>query len=234
MAKFYNNRVKTGKLAGSVFAIRNGETIERAYQPVVANPSTPAQRASRARLKLLSQLSAIFGNTVAIPRQGLASPRNMFVKKNYVLTSFASDTASVEMENLQLTKSAIGFVPPVATRQTDPNTVQVSLAGTPGTIDSVVYVVVSKGADDELRLVASVAVADAGNGTYPTTLNGIPSNENYVYAYGVRFNSEAARARYGELTCPTASDIANIVVTLGNSVADMSVTETTCVALSAS
>lgn len=48
-----------GKLGGVVYAVRNGQQIVRAYQPVVANPKTTAQRLQRAKGVLAGKLSRL-------------------------------------------------------------------------------------------------------------------------------------------------------------------------------
>lgn len=82
MAKYYNNKIKTGRVAGSVFAVRNGEVIERAYNPIVANPRTDAQLMQRAKMNLAGQISKLVGyellNSMSMPYKG--KNRTMFVR----------------------------------------------------------------------------------------------------------------------------------------------------------
>lgn len=82
MAKYYNNKIKTGRVAGSVFAVRNGEVIERAYNPVVANPRTDAQLLQRAKMNLAGQISKLVGfenlTSMSMPYKG--KNRTMFVR----------------------------------------------------------------------------------------------------------------------------------------------------------
>lgn len=82
MAKYYNNKIKTGRLAGSVFAVRNGEVIERAYNPIVANPRTDAQLLQRAKMNLAGQISKLVGfeilTSMSMPFKG--KNRTMFVR----------------------------------------------------------------------------------------------------------------------------------------------------------
>lgn len=224
MAKFYNNRVKTGKLAGSVFAIRNGETIERAYQPIVANPSTPAQVASRAKLKLLSQLSAVMGPYVAIPRQGAVSPRNLFTKKNYRLASFANSEANVTLSAIQLTSSVVGMVP-ISVSRAD-STLTVALENNQNDYDRVAYLVLQKNADNTLRVFHSEVIERETTGTFPYTRTASALLNLVVYAYGMRDNSEAARAVFGDMQTPTAETIAKIITSRTLLESDVTLTET--------
>lgn len=72
----------SGKAGSSVFVVRPGENIVRAYQPRVANPRTARQSATRDRLAFCSTLAKGLDDVLAIgmPQRGLKSPRNAFVK----------------------------------------------------------------------------------------------------------------------------------------------------------
>lgn len=229
MAKYYNARVKTGRLAGSVFAIRNGETIERAYQPVVANPSTPAQVAVRAKLKLISQLSAVMAPVIAIPRQGAASSRNLFTKVNYQLSTFSNDTANVTLANVQLTKSVVAL-PSIDALRTETGIVA-SLSGAAGLgsvdVSRVVYCLFDKQADGELRFVASrVATEPSADGDWKVRDLPLISDAALVLAYGVRDNSESARVLFGNMTAPSAETIAKVITSRVLLESDVTLTET--------
>lgn len=235
MAKFYNNRVKTGKLAGSVFAIRNGETIERAYQPIVANPSTPSQVANRAKLKLMSQLSAVLASAIAIRRVGNVSSRNLFVKKNYRLTSYNNNEAEIELNAVQLTNSAVGLPNLYASRET--NGIKAYLAVPQGSVadfDRVVYIMLDKRGDNTLSLVASRVATEAGDGNN-WEVNDFPlfNDSVVVYAYAIRDNTEAARTVFGDLTALSAESVAKVLTTSVLLQSDVTLTETRGVTIAA-
>lgn len=235
MAKYFNNQKKTGKVAGSVFSIRYGETIERAYNPVVANPNTPNQVSARARLKLLSQLGAVLGPYIAIPREGAVSARNLFTKKNYGLTSYNNDEAEITLTSIQLTKSVVAFPSIVAQRSESGIRVLVSGGQYLGGLDvsRVVYVMLAKGADNRLRAVASIVVSEAGaSNTYEGILPDT-SAEVLVLAYGVRDNTDAARVVFGDMLVMSAQDIAKIIVSRQLLDIDVTLTETKGVLLTA-
>lgn len=229
MAKFYNNRVKTGKLAGSVFAIRNGITIERAYQPIVANPSTPAQVASRAKLKLLSQLAAVMAPYIAIPREGAVSTRNLFTKSNYAATSFTNNEATISLASVKLTKSVVSLPAITATRAS--NNLNVALEGTAQYgnlgIDRVVYVAFLKQSDNTLRAVDSIVVSEAGAGNdYAGTMRAPSAGDMVVYAYAVRDNTDAARVAFGNLEVLSGQSVASLLTTRSLTESDVTLTET--------
>lgn len=224
MAKFYGSAVKTGKLGGSVFAIRNGEVIERQYQPVVSNPSTQNQVAARAKLKLMSQLSAVLAPVIAIPRLGAVSSRNRFVSINYPTAKFVNNQADVNMLDIKLTKSVVGM-PGISAVRTEQN-LSMQLNYGDADLSRVVYVVIIRQPDDSIRLVGSVVVTTPGaENKWPATLNFAGSVATYVYAYGVRDNTEAARAMFSDLAI-SAEDVANIIVYRSLLESDITVTKT--------
>lgn len=226
MAKFYGGSVKVGKKGDAVFRIRYGETIESQYQPIVANPSTDLQVQSRAKLKLASQLSAVLAPVIAIKRIGSKSPRNLFVKANYPLLSYTGSAAEANLNGIQLTKSAVAMVNFNADR-TSGNKIAVELnLGAADTIDRVVYIECVKQADNSLRLIGSSVVEIAGAdgkfaGELPFTAEPV-----VILAYGVRDNNDRSRAIFGNLTAPTAEEVARLVVSRQLLASDTTLTET--------
>ena len=227
MAKFYNNRVKTGRLAGSVFAVRFGETIERAYQPVVANPNSPAQIEARAKLKALSQLSAVMAPVIAIPREGSVSSRNRFTQENYGKTTYSNNQASINLLQVSLTKSVVGLPNLIVSREGGALSISLAYAMPEG-ISRIVYAVFVKQDDTRLRYLTSSVVSNPGeSGIFPTTIVlDSPSLDVIIFAYGVRDNTDAARVTFGNLEVPTATNIAQIIVSRALTGADITLTET--------
>ena len=225
MAKYFNNKVKTGKLAGSVFAVRFGETIERAYNPIVNNPSTAKQIEARASLKLLSQLATVVSPYIAMPRQGAVSPRNRFVSENYKLVSYANMQADINLNAVQLTKSVVSLPAVAATRSEYTITARLQ-TGDPD-IDRMVYVLLLK-QNNELRVAGTRVISERGSGNenFVATFNDTPAGETVVLAYGVRDNTEAARVSFGDMETVTAEQIAKLVVTRALTDADITLTHT--------
>lgn len=218
----------TGKLADTVMSVRNGEQIARKYQPVVYNPSSTAQVAQRAKLKLLSQLSAVLGSRIAIPKVGAVSARNLFTKVNFPITSYADSQATIDLTAVQLTKSAVSLPPISATRNAqNPSQIDVSLSRRDADVSRVVYVALFKENDGRIRYADSVVVEDAGDaGVFNTTMTPGANRAVVVLAYGVRDNTDAARAKFGNLTVVTSEVVAKIVVTRSLTDADITLTET--------
>ena len=228
MAKFYGSAVKTGKLGGSVFSIRNGEVIERQYQPQVANPNTEAQVEARAKLKLMSQLSAVMAPVIAMQRVGSVSSRNMFVKENYPATTYSNNQAGIDLLSVKLTKSVVSMPGIGAERSENRILAYISQTGRVGTLDvnRVVYVMFMQQADNTVRLVSSAVATVAGtNGEWPVDLPPT-NNAGVIYAYGVRDNSELARATFGNMTVPSAETLAKLIVSRTLTNADVTLTET--------
>lgn len=226
MAKIYGLfGAMTGKVADAVMSVRNGEQIVRKYQPVVSNPNTPAQVEARAKLKLMSQLSAVMAPVIAIPRVGSVSSRNLFTKKNYPLTTYASSEADINLADIQLTDSVVGLPGVSVSRTETALVVGLNDIVPAGTLDEVVYCLFTIGEDGKVRLFETKIEDEAGAGAWSTEMT-LSNARLAVYAYGIRFNTEAARARYSNLEVKSAADIAHLIVTRTVTAADITVTET--------
>ena len=220
-----------GKLGGTVFAIRNGVQVMREYNPSPLNPNTQSQIQARAKLKLMSQLSTVMAPVIAIRRQGSVSSRNMFVKTNYPLASYADNTASVELMGVQLTKSVVALPGVIATRSGSSVNVELSA---PTNVDRVVYVYFAKQSDNTLRLLGSNVVSEAGaGGTFATTAS-IGNANAVMYAYGVRDNTEAARVTFGNMQVISAETVAKIITSRVLVESDVTLTETKAVEIAVS
>lgn len=226
MAKIYGLfGTMKGKVADVVMTVRNGEQIVRKYQPQVYNPNTPAQVETRAKLKALSQLSAVLAPAIAIPRNGAVSTRNLFTKLNYGLVTFSNDTASIDLVNVQLTKSVVSF-PDVGVQRTENNFALGLQNVTPLEIDRVVYVVLAKGEDNKLRYVESAVVSTPGERfNFQITIPSVPQS-CVVYGYGIRDNNERARVVFGNLSIISAETIATLLTNRTLLEADVTLTET--------
>lgn len=201
----------SGKLGSSVFSVTAGTQVVRQYQPVVTNPSTSAQVNIRARLKLISQLSAVMGDVIAIPRQGNASSRNLFVKDNYGKTFAANGQAAVDLAAISLTRGGMQ-IPAVIAERVEGRSISVALASKADQIvNRIVYVMFYRNAAGELQLVDSAVVEDAGdNGLFPYEL---PWNEKdvVVYAYGIYDRNAKATAKFGTYSVTTGTQVASLV-----------------------
>lgn len=95
----------TGK-KGGVITYRVGDTMLcREYNPHPANPRTERQVAHRAKIKLLSQISAIFRFFIAIFPTSGSSSRAIFARLNYPNITALSTTAEIDYTSVSLTDS---------------------------------------------------------------------------------------------------------------------------------
>lgn len=218
----------TGKLADTVMTVRNGQQIARKYQPIVYNPSTPAQIAQRAKMKLLSQLSAVMSPVIAIPRKGSVSSRNLFTKKNFENVTFANNTADIVLNNVQLTSSVVAFPAISANRNQAAISAYIDNAQTLGSINvnRVVYCMFEKQADNKLRFVDSKVATSAGSGGWEVDDLPLVTSEVVILAYGIRDNTEAARVAFGNLEAIAAEQVAQLVCSRTLTEADVTLTET--------
>lgn len=224
----------TGKIGSIVFSTSGGQTIAREYNPNVSNPSTEAQVNQRARLKMMSQISSALAPVIVMPKDGLVSSRNQFVKKNFQWSMAAGGTAQVSYENLQLTNSNRGL--PGLTLKTDGSYPAIGLTAKPSAdIKSVVYALFGKNTEGGLDFMGSFIVSSEANAQgyedifYQLLMgenSGVPGmtddfasevwqqyNEVLVYAYGISDDKESARAKYGNVNFENAVDVARLVGT---------------------
>lgn len=232
----------TGKIGSVVFSTSGGETIAREYNPHVANPNTMSQINQRARMKLMSQLSAALAPVIVMRKEGLTSARNKFVQRNFGASYASAGTAQVSYENVQLTSGNSGL-PAIAWALSQdaqaPAALQVFFKDAPSSnISRVVYCLFRKTDEGKLEFVSSVIASvrsiNGFNGYFPSGFMGVSRDAqsgklaaNYViYAYGMSDTSESATARYGNLNVQSATDIARLVATRTISFQDYQFTQT--------
>lgn len=228
----------TGKIGSIVFATSGGETIAREYNPHVANPNTQAQVNQRARMKLMSQLSAALSPVLAMQKQGLVSRRNKFVSKNFDACYALNGEAQITYENVQITEGNTSLPALSAVGQNNAETglpeLQVGLVSAPSaSVSRVVYCLFRKTAEGKLEFVSSVIQESA---TYEGRYYGAvfpwsEGTEYVIFAYGMADTSERASAEYGNLNVVTASDLARLVATRSISYQDYQFTQTRAITI---
>lgn len=221
----------SGKLGSQVYASVGGEQIVRQYQSKVANPNTALQVNQRARLKLMSQLSAAFAPVIVIPKKGLKSSRNLFVKRNFELSSGNDSMAQLSIENIQLTSGTAGL-PAIYLSRAGGAALTAKMVSKPGAaVSRICYIVYVKDADQQLRYVTSKIVTEAGeDGLFMTTFPYM-SGDVVVYAYGMKDLNSRASANYGNYSVSTGQDIASLFMGRDLSFNDYRFTETRGVTL---
>lgn len=234
MAKIFGiNGVMSGKQGAAVYVVRNGVQMVRQYNPYVENPKTVGQVEARAKMKLMSQLSASMAKAIAMPKQGMVSARNQFVKMNYPLTSYAEGEATITLTAVQLTKSVVAMPAIGGGRGENVVNLYVFNAASVGTLDvnRIVYVGFVKQPDNTLRFIGSAVSSTAGaDNSWPATIPNV-TGELVVYAYGVRDNTELARVTFGNMQTVTAETVAKLIVERVLLESDVTLTETTAVVI---
>lgn len=100
-----NDTIKAGKKAGIV-TYRVGDTLlAREYVPNPANPKTERQVQQRAKIKLLSQIAAVFRPIIAIFPSSGKSARAFFAKINFPKIAVSGTTAEIDYTSVSLTDS---------------------------------------------------------------------------------------------------------------------------------
>lgn len=228
--KLYGYLKGKGKLGNMVVSTVAGETIARDYNPNVANPSTSAQVDQRARMKLMSQLSAAFAPVIAIPKDGLKSSRNLFSKKNFPLTFAANGVAQISYENIQLTDGNTGLPNVEVTRDSESNNIVANLQSAPGdAVSKVVYVLYKKSSEQRLQYLGS-AISSDPEYNFEATLP-YATGDIIVYAYGIKDTGANASGSYGNYVVNNAEDVAQLVGTRSVAASGMAMTQTRGVTL---
>lgn len=221
----------TGKKGSDVYAISGGVQIVRPYNPNVSNPNTDGQVTQRARFKLASQLSAALAPSIVIPKKGLRSARNQFVKKNmdYIYGNASGATASYE--NLQLTDGNRGL-PAIHVEPFAQDSIQVNLdSDVIASVSRVVYNVYRKTTEDQLQLALSriVPVTNEHPDAAMTIVR--PAGDIVIYAYGMTDKNSAASAKYSNYQVKSGQDIAVLVANRQLRSSDYTFTQTRGVTL---
>lgn len=226
MKLFSHNGKGTGKLGGSVYVINHGVQIEREYNGVISNPSTAPQVSQRSRFKLASQVSAALAPVIAIPRKGIQSPRNLFVKRNIGYFYGGPDGAQVTYENLQITQGCIGLPGFRAARELEGKITLSMQDSVLASCDHVIYSMFKKTSEDQLQLMNSVVVPiDNTNAEAIIDIDDVAGNLVF-YAYGIRLKNSRARATYGNYQVQTGVDFAKLIANRTIEMSDVQFTQT--------
>lgn len=231
----------TGKLGAVVFSTSGGQTISREYNPHVANPNTDAQINQRARMKLMSQLSACLAPVIAMQKDGLVSVRNKFVKRNFESCYSINGQAQISYENVQLTQGNAGLpvITYIVSNAAATTGLGVYFTEAPNIkIARVVWCLFKKTEEGKLSFIESQVVTERNSidpgiyfyARFPDVLmdgeTAVLQADYVIYAYGMIDASERATAQYGNLNVNTATDIADLVTNRQISYMDYQFTQT--------
>lgn len=224
-----------GKIGSIVFSTSGGQTIAREYNPHVANPNTIGQINQRARMKLMSQLSACLSPSIVMQKDGLVSRRNKFTKRNMPACYASNGNAQISYENVQLTEGSLGLPQITADFVVDAETgtenIVVKLASNAAiNVARVVYNIYQKTDEGKLQLLYS-AISDNASSSGSIFSISAPAasfknKEIVIYAYGMIDTSERATANFGNLNVQNGSDLATLVASRTISYEDYQFTQT--------
>lgn len=221
----------TGKVGNLVVSTISGQTIAREYQPIVANPNTSAQVAQRAKLKLLSQLSAALAPVIAMSKDGMTSPRNKFIKLNMGIVAYSGGAAQVSYENLQLTEGNTGLPNVIVTRVApagaEEGKIHVELQeDARAACARVAYILYQKSTQNQLiKLATAIESASGENGKFGHDF-AYAAGDIIVWAYGMRDTSAQASAKYNNYSVQTGEDFARLIAGRSLNASDYALTET--------
>lgn len=202
----------TGKVGGIVFSSTGGQVIAREYNPNVSNPSTTSQVNQRAKLKLMSQIAAALAPVIVIPKEGLKSSRNLFIKKNFSAVDAVTGVAQVTYENLQIT-AGNAALPAIHILRSQQSGVQVYLEERcDAAVSRVVYIMYKKTSEQTLQYMQSVISETAtADGTFPASMLYV-EGDIVVFAYGMKDLNGKATASYSNYAVESGLDIAKLAM----------------------
>lgn len=202
-----------GKIGAVVYSTTSGQIVAREYNPNVKNPNTISQVNQRARLKLMSQMAAILAPVIVIPREGLKSSRNLFIKKNMDFCYASGGVAQITYENVQLT-AGNAVLPAINITRSEADGIKVALqSDASASVSRVVYCLYQKTSAATLQYVGSTIAEEAGDdGLFPAAFPNL-AGDVVVFAYGMLDLNGAATVQYGNLNVKSAKDIAELAMT---------------------
>lgn len=216
----------TGKVGNIVLTSVGGEVVGREYNPNVANPNTSAQQNTRGKFKLASQMSATMAPVIAIKKEGNVSARNLFVKENFPAIRYSQGVADINLNVVQLTKSQRSFAGFNADR-TNGSAIAVELnADSAAALSRVVYIAYKKAADGSLILFDSKVCNTAGaEGKFNDVLN-YTADAVVLYAYGMKDLEAGISTKFGNMSAPSAEDVAQLLISNTENMASVQLTKT--------
>lgn len=216
----------TGKVGNIVLTSVGGEVVGREYNPNVANPNTSAQQNTRGKFKLASQLSATMAPVIAIKKEGNVSARNLFVKENFPAIRYSQGVADINLNVVQLTKSQRSFAGFNADR-TNGTAIAVELnADSAAALSRVVYIAYKKAADGSLIFFDSKVCNTAGaEGKFNDVLN-YTADAVVLYAYGMKDLEAGISTKFGNMSAPSAEDVAQLLISNTENMASVQLTKT--------
>lgn len=224
--KINSQQTGRGKLGNTVYSLSGGVCIARQKAESVSNPNTVAQVETRSKFKLLSQLAAALSPVIAIRKDGLVSGRNQFMTINKNSAQYVGNDASINLNKVQITKSARGLQDFEANRSGGTAVAVNLLNDMSSAIDRMIYSMFKKNADGSLTLFDSKVVSEAGaEGKFAANL-AFTDASVVIYAYGVKLTTAASKTAFGNMQAPSAEQVAKLLTTSTEAASGSQVTRT--------
>lgn len=215
-----------GKIGNIVISSTGGEVIGREYNPNVLNPNTTSQQATRGKFKLASQLSQTMAPVIAIKKEGNVSARNQFVKVNFGSIRYATGVADINLNVVQLTKSNVAFAGFNADRSGGAAIAVKLNADSAAALSRVVYIAYKKESDGNLQLLGSKTCNTAGaDGKFADSLP-YTADAVVLYAYGMKDLNSGITTKFGNMSAPSAEDVAQLLVSNTENMNSVQLTKT--------
>lgn len=215
-----------GKVGNIVYSVLKGVNIARQYNPAPFNPSSPAQVEARAKLKLISQLSAITAGQLAIMRKATETARNVFVKMNYAYLSYTDGVADMAIADMQLTSGFAGF-PGFAVQRVPNYGLSVGLAENAfPAFNKCVWVVYKVLSDGKLLFNESKVVELTKEHPSAATIMQDVSGDCTIHCYGISTNTAKAVAAFENMAVATADEVARLITSRVVNDSDVTLSET--------
>lgn len=220
------NGTLAGKVGNIVYSVLKGVNVARQYNPAPFNPNSQAQIESRAKLKLISQLSAITAGQLAIVRKATETARNVFVKINYAFLTYSEGAASMSLADMQLTSGNLGL--PGFSVERVPNygmSVALTRAAYPA-FDKIVWVVYRVLEHGKLMFNESKVCDLTSQSPFGATIMQNVETDCTIHCYGISTRSAKAQALFENAVVVTADEVARLISqrTIGDS--DVALSET--------
>ena len=216
----------SGRIGATLSRVVHGEQIVGAMPSKMTNPNTDAQQNTRSRFKLMSQLAASMKDVIAIPRDGLKSPRNLFVSQNYDQTTYDEQTATIDLNKVQITKSLTPFVDVDVARDLSTGAITATIHAEQDAYDEIIAICFTKNSEEELDLLTSAKAAwDSDHENYTANLGNSLAGLQ-LYFYGLNYNDVAARNKYGQILAGAGESVAQLVAKTLNTMSGATFTKT--------
>lgn len=216
----------TGKVGNIVLTSVGGKVVGREYNPNVANPNTQPQQNTRSKFKLASQLSATMAPVIAIKKEGNISARNLFVKENFPAIRYSKGVADINLNVVQLTKSQRSFIGFNADRSSG-SAIAVELNDSAASaLSRVVYIAYKKAADGTLLFFDSKVCSTAGEGGKFHDVLNYTADAVVLYAYGMKDLEAGISTKFGNMSAPSAEDVAQLLVSNTDNMSGVQLTKT--------